>query len=148
MSQKTSIFFFFLFINASYLCWSLYQSSPTASICFFIDFHYTVVIYYLCLSHYLTILISFSCNYTATSHCVIDTRLSSASLPICCCVLVLWKIKYNEMFGCACLCPPPRQNLPLRRPRARCVFCWNSFWLSFQVIIHLSVPVHTPLVSF
>ncbi len=95
---------YFFPIKAPYLCWSLDQSSPTTLICFFIDFDYTVIIHYLCISHNLTILISFSCNYTAPSHCVIDTLLSSTSLPFCCCVPVLWKIKYNEMFGCACVC--------------------------------------------
>lgn len=81
MSQKTSIIFF---NKVPYLCRSLDQNSPAAFICFFIDFDYTVIIHYLCISHYLTILISFSCNYTAPSYCVIDSQFClSALLPLC-----------------------------------------------------------------
>lgn len=38
----------YFFIKTPYLCRSSDQSSPTALICFFIDFDYGIIIHYLC----------------------------------------------------------------------------------------------------
>lgn len=70
-------------------------------IIFFIDFYYKVIIHYLCISHYLTILLSFTFNYTPLPYCVIDSLFSSASLPMCLLIPVL-RMKHNEIFGGCC----------------------------------------------